>query len=71
MADYVRTERVTRQVRYELPSPTSMAEFSKATGAAGASFRSMRGREATWDDDLHVVAEDDVIVIWFEVPDGR
>lgn len=67
MADYVRTEVVTKRIRYEVPSPTNGAELDKAVSAAAASFRALKGRAIAYDDDLRVTAEDDLVVVWFEV----
>lgn len=69
MADYTRTERTVTTVRYELPTPSNAAEFNKALGAASSSFRSIRGRDVSWDNDLSVTAEDDLVVISFTKED--
>lgn len=67
MADYVRTEVTSKRIRYELRSPTNHAELAKALSAAGRSFEETKGRPATFDDDLTVTAEDDLVVVSFEV----
>lgn len=66
MADYVRTEKTTKQIRYELRSPTNAVELQKAVGAALRSFEETKGRPADFDDDLRVTAEDELVVISFE-----
>lgn len=68
MADYVRTEKTTREIRYELPSPTNHSEYAKARAAAARSFEELIGRPPTYDDDLKITAEDELVVIWFRVP---
>jgi len=67
MADYVRTEVTTRRIRYELRSPTNGTELYKAVAAAETSFQSFNDRPIAYDTDLTVTAEDELIVVSFEV----
>lgn len=67
MADYSRTETLTRRVIYSLPSPTPYAEVDKAVVAARREWEKLHGKECTWDNIPMVEAYDDQVHIWFEV----
>lgn len=67
MADYVRAEQTIKRIRYELRTPTVAAELDKAMNAAARSFNEIHHRSASYDDDLRISVEDELLVIWFEV----
>lgn len=66
MADFLRREIITKRVEYVLRSPTNVAELGKAFAAAEKSAQSY-GRQVGTDDWLTVLAQDDSIVMTFDV----
>lgn len=70
MASYSRRGRVTRHVEYLIPKGDTVAEFLKAWAAAQREVEGIDKQRLKWDDWARVDADDEHIIIRFEVPAG-
>lgn len=69
MADSTRRLVTLTQHRWELTTPTNATEMSKAISAAVQGWLQLHEGEFTHDDSLSITAEDDNIVIFFNMED--
>lgn len=67
MGDATKKVQATYSHEYRLRTPTNAVEIGKAINWAGQDFLQERGRPVEYDDDLLIRADEESVIVYFEV----